>query len=151
MTKRWLLLACAALLARPALALAAADTTDDPTGDWRTFDDKTGVERSVIRIEQHNGILTGRVVSTVIPGDGARLCEKCSGDRKDQKVLGLQIIRGMRRDGDEWSGGTVLDPETGSVYRGTIRLDAGRTRLVLRGYIGISLFGRSQTWVRKQP
>ncbi len=73
----------------------------------------------------------------------------CTDDRKDKPVQGLQIIRGMQPDGDAWTGGTILDPETGTIYRCSMHLaDGGRT-LVVRGYIGISLLGRSQTWIRR--
>lgn len=120
-------------------------------GSWRTIDDATGRERSVVRIVEQGGVLTGRVVSTVDPADARRLCDLCDDDRKGQPLIGLEIMRGMRADGDGWSGGRVLDPQTGSVYRGEIHLIDNGARLVLRGYIGISLFGRSQTWIRVVP
>lgn len=134
------------------LAPHAMAAPPSPVGSWRTFDDKTGRERSLVRIDATpSGTLMGRVVSTVDPAEAKHVCEKCDDDRKDQPVIGLEIIRGMVQDGDVWDGGRVLDPETGSVYHGTMRLEDGGQKLVLRGYIGISLFGRSQTWLRAVP
>ena len=133
-----------------ACATQASAAVETPAGDWRTFDDHTGLERSLIRIEVNNGVLTGRVVSTIDPVEATHTCDKCEDDRRGQKLIGLQIIRDMRLDGDAWTGGSVLDPQTGSIYRGTIRLADDGQKLELRGYIGIPLFGRSQTWLRAQ-
>jgi uncharacterized protein (DUF2147 family) len=133
------------------LAGAAWADTATPAGSWRTYDDKTGHERSLVRIDITDGVLTGRIVSLVDPAHAADICDKCDDDRKDQTVIGMEIIRGMRQEGDSWTGGRVLDPETGSIYRGTIRLEDGGAAMVLRGYIGIPLLGRSQTWQRAAP
>lgn len=133
-----------ALLATPAQAALS------PVGTWRTFDDHTGRERGLVRIYATKDGLAGRIVATVDPAEGRHVCEKCTDDRKDQPIIGLEILRGMQPDGDGWSGGTILDPESGSVYRCRMHLEEGGQKLVVRGYIGISWFGRSQTWVRKQ-
>ena len=138
---------CAGLL----VSLPAWSAEPSAVGSWRTVDDQTGRERSVVRIEARDGVLNGRVVSIIDPADAARRCDLCDDDRKGQPVVGLEIMRGMRPDGDGWSGGRVLDPQTGSVYRGEMHLIDNGARLVLRGYIGISLFGRSQTWIRVTP
>lgn len=122
-----------------------------PAGNWRTFDDHTGKERGIVHIDDVGGVVTGRVVSTVDPADASKLCDKCDDDRRGQKLIGLEIIRGMRPDGDGWSDGRVLDPETGGIYRGKMHLEEGGQKLILRGYLGISLFGRSQTWLRASP
>ena len=122
-----------------------------PVGNWRTFDDKTGLERSVVRIEERNGMLYGSVVSTVDPTDATKTCDKCDDDRKGKPSIGLEVIRDMKPEGDVWQGGTVLDPETGGIYHGKIRLEPDGEHLVLRGYIGIPLLGRSQTWMRAEP
>jgi len=78
------------------------------------------------------------------------VCAKCSDERRDQPVVGMEILRHLRPDGDEWSGGEILDPENGKTYRAKLKLADGGQTLVVRGYIGISLFGRSQTWIRRQ-
>lgn len=119
-----------------------------PVGLWRTFDDRTGRERAAVLIQSQGDVLTGRVVSVLDPAERARVCEQCPGERRGKPILGLTIITGMRRDGDHWDGGQILDPQTGSVYRCTMRLADGGRRLIVRGFVGISLFGRSQTWLR---
>jgi uncharacterized protein (DUF2147 family) len=134
-----------------ALSASAQTVSPSPVGTWRTFDDRTGKERSLVRIEVAGGVLTGRIVATIDPVDGARTCTGCDDDRKGKPVIGLEIIRGMGLEGDVWTGGRVLDPETGSVYRGTMHLEDGGQKLVLRGYVVIPLFGRSQTWLRAAP
>jgi uncharacterized protein (DUF2147 family) len=122
--------------------------SDSPVGSWRTFDDHTGKERGRVRIWDQDGALYGSVESTIDPEEAKRSCVKCTDDRKDKPIIGLNIIRGLRPDGQRWSGGEVLDPETGSIYRCTLRLEDGGRKLVLRGYLGVSLLGRSQTWLR---
>ena len=69
---------------------------------------------------------------------------------KDQRIVGMEILRNMKPDGDEWTGGEILDPETGKTYKAKMKLADDGKNLVVRGYIGFSLFGRSQTWVRRQ-
>ncbi len=130
----------------PTLAAAQPAT---PVGIWRTFDDRTGRERGAVAIEQQGSVLTGRIIDTADPADASRVCGNCKDARKDRPIVGLVILTGMRPDGDEWTGGEILDPETGSVYRCTLRLEAGGTKLNVRGYVGLSLFGRSQTWIRR--
>ena len=138
----------AALLLCVVSAGARAQTT--PEGLWRTFDDRTGRERGLVRIQRQGDELIGRIVGTTDPAEAARTCDLCQGDRKGKPIEGLTIISGMRQDGTAWGGGQILDPQTGSVYRCTMRLaDGGRT-LIVRGFVGLSLLGRSQTWLRAQ-
>jgi len=136
---------CLAVL--PCLAFAQAPT---PVGLWRPIDDKTGEDQGTVRISEQDGVLTGTIVSTTDLKNSAGVCEQCRDERKDKPILGLPIIRGMRRDGDGWSGGDILDPGTGTVYRCSMRLSDDGRKLVVRGYIGISLLGRSQTWLRAE-
>jgi flavin-dependent dehydrogenase/uncharacterized protein (DUF2147 family) len=137
-----------ALLAFLAFALPATAAEVGPVGVWRTFDDRTGRERGLVRIVEGEGGLTGVVAGTVDPAEGARLCDLCEGGQRGRPILGLTILTGLHRDGAGWSGGRILDPETGSVYRCNLRLEEGGQVMVLRGYLGISLLGRSQTWRR---
>ena len=136
----------------PALAAAQAPAPQNPNqtpvGLWQTYDDHTGQPRGIVRIFEQQGRLYGdiqRVLDTDKPG---AVCLKCTDDRKGKPVEGMQIIRGLAPDGNGWSGGTILDPETGTSYRCSIHLADGGRKLVLRGYVGISLFGRNQTWLR---
>lgn len=139
--------AAAALLMSGLAGFARAETPT-PVGVWRTFDDKTGLERGLVRIREQQGELVGFIVGTKDPAEAARTCDLCEGVLKGQPIMGLNVINGLRQDGDEWDGGRILEPETGSVYRCSMRLTDGGRKLVIRGYLGISLFGRSQTWVR---
>ena len=137
----------AVLLLFPALALRAADSTATPAGRWRTVDDKTGKPKAIIVLYEEKGLLFGRVETLVDP-DAVKICDKCGDERKGKAVTGMVVVRRMKKDGDEYTGGDILDPKNGSVYRCKMRLvDQGR-KLSVRGYVGLSLFGRSQTWIR---
>jgi uncharacterized protein (DUF2147 family) len=136
------------LLCLSALALRGADSAATPAGRWRTFDDKiAGKAKAIIVLYEEKGLLFGRVETLVDP-DAVKICDKCSDERKGQPVTGMVLVRRMKKDGDEYTGGDILDPKNGSVYRCKMRLiDQGR-KLSVRGYLGFSLFGRSQTWIR---
>ncbi len=127
----------------------SADAGTSPVGVWKTFDEKTGKEKAVVRIYESNGRLFGKIVQSFKPGSQTRVCVPCTDERKDQPIIGLVIIRNMKQDGDEYDGGDILDPETGSIYRSKMHLEENGTRLRVRGYIGFSLLGRSQTWERQ--
>lgn len=141
----WILIVLAAM---PHLAAVATDSTS-PVGMWQTFDDKTGKARALVRIYDVGGKLFGRIEQTFTPGGEHRVCVPCRDERKNQPVVGLVIIRNLERNDDEYTGGDILDPESGSVYRCKMHLEQGGSRLVLRGYIGFSLLGRTQTWQRR--
>jgi uncharacterized protein (DUF2147 family) len=142
----------------PVIALALtgavwAGSTNSPVGTWKTIDDETGKPASLVRVTDDNGVLQGKVEKILREGaDPSELCTKCQGALKDQPVVGMTILKGfVRKDsGDEYDGGTVLDPHNGKTYSGTITMIDNGQKLSLRGYIGISLFGRSQTWIRQQ-
>ena len=137
----------AVLLCLSALTLRAADSAGTPAGRWRTVDDKTGKAKAIIVLYEEKGLLFGRVETLLDPA-AVKICDKCSDERKGQAVTGMVVVRKMKKDGDEYTGGDILDPKNGSVYRCKMRLvDQGR-KLSVRGYLGLSLFGRSQTWVR---
>ena len=142
----------AVLLCLSALALRAApaDSAGTPAGRWRTFDDKTpGKPKAIIVLYEEQGLLFGRVETLVDP-DAVKICDKCSDERKGKPVTGMVVVRRMRKDGEEYTGGDILDPKNGSVYRCKMRLIDQGSKLSVRGYIGFSLFGRSQTWVRDE-
>lgn len=122
-----------------------------PVGVWRTIDDKTGETASEVRITEAAGVLSGRIEKLLRKtAKQDSVCDKCTDDRKDQRVLGMEIIRGAKKsDGqDVWEGGKILDPDNGKEY--TLRLtpmDGGK-KLEVRGYI--AFFFRNQTWMRVQ-
>lgn len=127
---------------------ALATDLSSPIGVWHTVDDRTGAERSDVRIFQSGDKVDGQVVHISDPKEAVLLCRKCTDDRRDQPVLGMVILRGMTRDGAEWTGGRIVDPETGDVYRCSMRLGPDGRTLILRGYVMVPMFGRSQTWLR---
>ena len=136
-----------ALMVVSNLACAAGS----PVGTWRSIDDKTKLERSIIRITEENGELKG-VVEKVFdqPGDDpAHLCKDCKGERKDKPIVGMTILSGMKKEGDAWAGGEILDPKNGKTYRCKMTLSEDGKSLKVRGFIGISLIGRTQTWHRE--
>jgi uncharacterized protein (DUF2147 family) len=140
------MLAWFALAGMPVTARAASQS---PLGQWKTIDDKTGKPRALVRIYMQDGKYFGRIEKSFTPGAEARVCIKCTDDRKDQPIVGLLIIRNIvLRDGD-YGGGDILDPENGSVYRCRFHLEDDGNVLVVRGFIGFSLLGRSQTWHRE--
>jgi uncharacterized protein (DUF2147 family) len=140
----------ATLIISTSTAAYAAELS--PVGLWRTIDDQTGKPRGLVRITQTGSEYRGRVEKSFPkPGEDANpRCEKCSGARQNQPVIGMTILWGLTQRGDEYEGGEILDPENGKVYRARIKLEDGGKKLDVRGFIGISLFGRSQTWVREE-
>ena len=132
----------------PAAAPHAADL-QSPVGLWKTMDDKTGKPRAIVRIYVEDGKYFGKIEHSFTPGAESRVCSACKDERKNQPIIGLLIIRNMaQRDGD-YGGGDILDPENGSVYSCKFHLEQGGSVLVVRGFIGFSLLGRSQTWQRQ--
>ena len=130
------------------VGVSLAADPNSPVGEWKTFDDKTGQPRAVVRIYEQDGTLFGKIESSFTPGAEHRVCTACTDDRKDQPMLGLIIIRNMTRTDDGYAGGDILDPDSGSVYRCKLHLENGGAKLSVRGFIGISLLGRTQTWER---
>ena len=147
--REWLTGVAATVGALAAGSLPAwASDPGSPIGVWRTIDDKTNRPRALVQIYARNGLLYGRVADILDAKYADARCQNCSGDRANQSVLGLEIIRDMRPDGDRWDGGTILNPETGDTYHCRFHLGPDGQTLVVRGFIGFSLIGRSQTWQR---
>jgi uncharacterized protein (DUF2147 family) len=118
-----------------------------PVGIWRTFDDD-GRETGRVQIVERDHLLYGTIAAIADPAKAKAVCRDCTDERRNQPVLGMEFLRGLHEDGDVWNDGTVLDPQNGRVYRCKMHLEAGGQKLVVRGFVGMSLFGRSQTWVR---
>jgi uncharacterized protein (DUF2147 family) len=121
-----------------------------PVGLWETIDDESNEPESYVRIWVDNGELFGKVEKLIRkPGEPSDpKCTKCAGDKKDQPILGMTILSGLRQEGEVWTGGHILDPDNGKVYKCRIKVEEGGRKLEVRGYIGFSLIGRSQTWHR---
>ena len=145
--RMWMATGAALFLLAAAPGLFPADSPT-PVGRWRTVDDKTGKPKAIVRIYEQNGQLFGRIEATLRP-EAKTICDECKDERKNQPIVGLVVMRRMTQHGDEYSGGDILDPDNGSIYRCKLRLkDDGKT-LSVRGFIGFSLLGRSQTWTRE--
>lgn len=139
------------------LALAAMFNTAwaqeaSPVGLWKNIDDKSGKPRSLIRITESNGVLSGKIEKIFKePGEDENpKCDKCEGERKDKPIIGMVFMSGLKKDGDEYTGGEILDPNNGKVYRSKIKLIEDGKKLSVRGYVGAPMFGRSQVWVRQE-
>ena len=120
-----------------------------PVGLWKTIDDKTGKPRSLIRINETNGEYSATIEKVLLATDtGEAICDKCSDERKNQKLFGMTIVKGLKKNGPQYDGGEILDPDNGKTYRCKMKLDETGNSLEVRGFVGISLLGRSQIWNR---
>ncbi len=138
------LLLAATMTVMSTLAMAQAT----PAGLWRTIDDETKTEKSLVRIAESGGVFTGKVEKIADPAKQDSKCDKCTDARKDQKVLGMTIVQGVKKAEGEayFDGGEILDPNNGKVYRVRMTPKDGGKTLEVRGFIGP--FYRNQTWQR---
>ena len=137
------------------LALAAASTLaqaqSTPAGLWKTIDDETKTEKSLVRISESGGVFSGKVEKLFEANKQDGKCEKCTDDRKDKLVLGMTVIRNIKPNADDkaiWDGGDILDPNNGKVYKLRLKPVDGGKALEVRGYIGP--FYRNQQWIRAE-
>lgn len=141
-----LLLATAAAVA-PAIAYAQAT----PVGVWKTIDDKTGTERAQLRITETGGVLSAKI-EKLLAADAKQdgVCDKCTDDRKDKPMIGLEVVRGVTKASSDntWDGGTILDAAEGKVYKVRMQPIEGGKKMEVRGYVGMPMLGRTQTWTR---
>lgn len=113
-------------------------------GKWKTIDDETGSEKSIVEIyKKADGKYYGKISQLLSKPENPN-CVNCKDDRKNKPLIGLEIIRGLEKDGNNFSGGTITDPKSGKTYKCTVTRD--KDKLNVRGYVGFSLIGRSQTW-----
>jgi uncharacterized protein (DUF2147 family) len=129
-----------------------AFASDSPVGLWRTIDDKTNKEKSLVRIVEQNGELRGTIEKLFrAPNeDPTPNCDKCEGEKKNKPVIGMMILTGMKKQGEEYAGGQILDPADGKTYKCKMWTSEGGKRLNVRGFIGVSMLGRTQVWVREE-
>lgn len=132
-----------------AVLCARGQVPTTPVGLWQTVNER-GEREGLVRIVEVDGELRGTVVQVYSPPAPSAnpLCEPCTGERKNQPVVGMQILRGARWDGSRYSGGEILDPDNGTTYRCYLRVREDG-RLEVRAFIGLSLLGRSQVWLRQ--
>ena len=139
------------LIALTLLAAGSAWAQITPVGLWKTIDDKTKTERALVRISESGGVLSGRL-EKLLAADAKpdAKCDKCEDDRKDKPIVGMEIVRGVKKAEAEntWDGGTILDSSEGKVYKVRMQPTDGGKKLDVRGYVGMPMLGRTQTWIR---
>lgn len=113
-------------------------------GKWKTIDDETGKPKSIVEIfKKSDGKYYGKVIQLLIKPTDPN-CSSCKDDRKGKPILGMEVIRGLKKNQNDFDSGTITDPKTGKTYKCSIKRE--ENRLIVRGYLGISLIGRNQTW-----
>jgi uncharacterized protein (DUF2147 family) len=117
-------------------------------GQWETFDDKTKEKKAIIEVYKTNNFYFAKIVKSFI-GEKNAICETCKGTKKGKPIIGLIIIENIKEDGKEFNGGLILDPENGETYKCYLKL-INNNKLKVRGYLGFSLFGRTQYLIRKR-
>lgn len=145
------IMAIAATLAMPAAAAAAAAEAS-PVGLWKTIDDESGKPKSLIRITENGGELSGKIEKLFRAPDQDQdpKCVKCDGALKDQPIIGMTILTGLKKDGDGYSGGRIIDPASGKTYKSKLSVAEDGKKLNVRGYIGLPVLGRTQIWLREE-
>lgn len=119
--------------------------SEAPVGKWVTTDDATGKKRAEVTISESDGTLNAVIDKVYLQAGDTGICSKGSGEFKDKKIEGLRFMWGLKKESNnEWSGGSILDPKSGKVYRA--KLTAEGDKLFVRGYFGVSLLGRTQVW-----
>lgn len=129
------------------LCAVLTGTAQDVLGKWKTIDDETGQAKSIVEIYKQDGKIYGKVIEILDPSKQKATCQDCPDEAKGKPILNLVILKGLEKDGSEYSGGTILDPNSGKVYKCLIALEDAN-KLKVRGYVGFSLLGRSQYWHR---
>ena len=119
-----------------------------PVGAWKTIDDATGQEKALVRITESGGVLTGKVEKLFDPAKQDSKCEECTDGRKGQPVLGMTILRNVKKGEAFWEGGDILDAANGKVYRVRLTPSGDNKSMDVRGYMGVPMLGRTQKWVR---
>lgn len=135
------------IAAAGALILGTAHAADlaSPVGEWRTIDDQSGKPKSIVQITEDQGALTGKIVK-LLEGATEKTCSKCEGDLKDQPLVGMKILWGLKKTGEEWTGGKIFNPADGGTYTSAAKLiDGGKTLQVTGKWM---LFSKQQQWQR---
>ena len=148
-------LAAAVLIAgaTPAMAQSATQSgmvpPDSPVGLWKTIDEATKQPKALIRISDQGGSLVGKIEKILVPNGADAVCDQCTDQRKDKPIQGMTILSGLKKDGQEWTGGEILDPNNGKVYKAMAKLADGGRKLEVRGFVGVPTLGRTQSWLRE--
>lgn len=116
-------------------------------GKWKTIDDVTGEEKSIVQVYEENGIVYGKIIEIFNPENRNKTCTECTGKLKNKPLIGMVFLYGLKKDGKEYNDGNIVDPKTGKEYDCYIELQDQNT-LKVRGFVGISIAGRTQYWKR---
>lgn len=135
------------LLSYLLLLLLVHPSAHTVVGKWKTIDDETGKAVSVVEIYEKDGKVYGKVIEILNPKDKDKKCVNCGGSDKNKPILGLTVIKGLTKEGDEYTNGKILDPKSGKLYKCYIATE-GADKLKVRGYIGVAVIGRTQYWYR---
>ena len=127
---------------------ASVAFAQSPAGLWKTFDEATGKEKAIVRISESNGVFSGKIDKLFDPSKQDSKCDECTDSRKGQSVVGMTIIRNIKKGDDYFEGGDILDAANGKVYRARLALSSDNKKLDVKGFIGTPMFGRTQTWSR---
>lgn len=127
------------------ILFAIVSNSQSITGKWKTIDDETGKERSIVEIFETEGKIYAKIVKLSIKSEENRVCENCKGANKNKPLKGMIVIDGLKKDGNEWNGAKILDPKTGKKYKCYLTLE-NPNKLKVRGYLGFALLGRTQYW-----
>lgn len=122
--------------------------TNQIEGVWITQDDETGKKKSEVLLYKNEGKLYGKILNLLLEEDKGKLCVNCKGENKNLAIEGMVIVEGLELNGKTWEEGTILDPKSGKTYSCYITFENDNI-LKVRGYIGFSLLGRTQKWIRK--
>jgi uncharacterized protein (DUF2147 family) len=129
------------------LFITTTNFSQSVIGKWKTIDDETGQAKSIVEVYENAGKIYGKVIEIFDVVHKNDVCKECSGADKNKPIQGMVILRGLSKDDDEYNGGKIIDPKNGKTYKCSMSLES-KDKLKIRGYIGFSLIGRSQYWVR---
>jgi len=140
------------LTQQASLKAGPSSSETSPVGRWRTIDDATGKVKSLVIVWEEHDTLYGKIERILDRSstDSDPRCGHCQGELKNTALVGLRILWDLRKDGAQWSGGKVIDPESGKIYKCSIAVEDGGRKLKVRGFIGFSILGRTQYWLREE-
>lgn len=124
-----------------------ANANTSPTGLWKTHDDK-GKPTGYVRVQENNGVFTGVIEKGLETDKEEKYCTACKDERKDQRLIGMTMMKNVKAKGDYYEGSEILDPFSGNTYKVKLTLKEAGKKMEVRGFVGVSLFGRTQVWER---
>ncbi len=134
-----------------AFSSACAMAQMTPVGLWKTIDEDGKTEKSYVRVSEADGEFSAKIEKIIDPAKQDAKCDKCTDERKGQLILGMSILRSLKKNPNEtdlWDGGEILKPDEGKIYKVRLRPIEGGKKLEVRGYIGMPLLGKTQVWQR---